>query len=174
MAPTTTDVQDECYCNTSYCGAGMLDAGAAVAASVAGPLARIDLGTPTPTAGVALTLSGTGSTAAAGSTLSTYAWALPDTGGIVTAFTSAVNADTATLTPSAAGSFTVQLTVTDDLGRSDVVTRVVTVAAAPGPDNGGNGGDGGGAFSWLWVLGVLSAAGVLRAPVHRAQPGRRR
>lgn len=35
VAPSSTAVQDECYCTTSTCGAGMLDAGAAVTAAQA-------------------------------------------------------------------------------------------------------------------------------------------
>jgi serine protease len=166
-APTTGVDQLQCYCNTTYCGAGMLDAGAAVAA-VAGPLARIDLGPGTATAGRVVELSGINSSMALGRTLSSYAWLISSGGGIVSAFNTATNAATASLTPSAAGSFTVQLTVTDNTGASNVATRTVTVAAAPvveppAPASSG----GGGAASLWWVLGVLTAAVALRRTAPR-------
>lgn len=133
IAPSSTVEQYQCYCNTTYCGAGMLDAGAAVAAAAAlvGPVPRIEVITATPKAGAAVTLSGATSTPGGGATLQTYAWSLVDGGGIVTGFTSATNSSSVTLAPTAAGSFTVQLTITDSAGASASVNQKVTVAAAP-------------------------------------------
>ena len=98
-----------------------------------------------------------------------------DGGGIVTGFTSATNAVTASLMPTAAGSFTVALTVTDNLGRSGQASRTVTVVPAaqppvtPPPSSGGGGG-GGGSMSAGWVaLLVLAALALLRSPA--AGPG---
>ncbi len=166
-APSASRPQLQCYCNTQFCGAGMLDAGAAVAAAAAlgGPVPRIDLTTASPTAGAPVTISGAGSTVGGGTTLQSFAWGLVDGGGIVNGFGTATNADTVSLTPSAAGSFTVQLTVTDSLGASASITRTVTVAAAPAvvtpPPSApaaDAGGSGGGAASLWWVMGVLAAA----------------
>ena len=50
MAPRTGVDQLQCYCNTTYCGAGMLDAGRAVAAA-AGAVARITVTTGQPHGG---------------------------------------------------------------------------------------------------------------------------
>jgi serine protease len=165
--PVASVSQLQCYCTTALCGAGMLDAGAAVTA-VAGPLARVDVGTAAPTAGRVVALSSGG-----GNNLASYAWTLVNNGGIVTGFDSATNAATATLTPSAAGSFTVRLTVTDLLGNTDTATATVTVAAppveVPPTTSGGGGGGGGGAMSSLWVLGVALAAALLAYRQRRSR-----
>ncbi|MDP1899181.1 MAG: S8 family peptidase [Rubrivivax sp.] len=173
VAPVTGVEQLQCYCTTGTCGAGMLNAGAAVAA-VAGATARIDLGTPSPTAGSAVALSGAASLAGAGATVTGYDWSLSDGGGIVSAFTTATNAATASLTPSAAGSFTVKLTVTDSLGHSSIATQVVTVAAAPvdPPPPAATGGSGGGAFSAGWMALLAGAVAALRHPRRKAAPRR--
>jgi serine protease len=59
-APATGVDQLQCYCNTTYCGAGMMDAGAAVnaAAGFAGPIAVVRLNPSLPAAGTAVTLDG--------------------------------------------------------------------------------------------------------------------
>jgi len=153
----------QCYCpnDGSLCGAGMLDAGRAVAA-VSGALARIEVTTAAPTAGVSVALNGATSLAAAGATVTQYAWSLLSGGGVVTGFSSAVNASTAALMPTAEGSFTVQLVVTDSLGNSHTATQTVAVAAAPAPPSTGGGGGGGGSTSGAWVAGVGLAAAVLQ------------
>ncbi len=172
VAPSTGIQQLQCYCTTALCGAGMLDAGAAVNA-VAGPIARIAVTTANPTAGSPVTLSAAGSLVAAGSTINGYQWELSPGSGIVSGFDSASNAATATLTPSAAGSFTVTVAVTDGQGNTALASQTVTVAAAPvatpvtppltSPATGGGGGGGGGASSAPWVaLLALAAAALFR------------
>jgi serine protease len=167
VAPSSTIDQLQCYCNTQYCGAGMMDAGAAVAAASAlpGPVPRIEVTPATPTAGAPVALSAAGSTVDTGASIQTYAWTLLDGGGIVSAFGSATNAQTATLTPSAAGSFTVQLTISDSTGATASTIRAVVVEAAPvvtppasSPAATPGSGGGGGAASLWWVMGVLAAA----------------
>ncbi len=165
----------QCYCpnDGKLCGAGMLDAGAAVAAAATTPLARITVTTAAPTAGAVVDFSGASSQAASGNTITAYSWSVAASGGIATNFSSATNASTAALTPSAAGQFTVQLTVTDSVGASASATQAVTVAAAPvtpvtpaAPAAAANSG-GGGAASLAWVLGVLLATLVLKAAPRR-------
>jgi serine protease len=180
-APQSNVSQLQCYCTTALCGAGMLDAGAAVAA-VSGPVARLEVSPAAPTAGQTVTLVGTNSMAGNGSAPTRFDWSLVSGGGVVTGFSSATNAATATLVPSAAGSFTVRLTVTDSAGASASATTTVVVDAAPTPPftppvtppvtppATSSGGGGGGAASWLWVLGVLLAVALLHtwcAPVAR-------
>ena len=165
-APATGVDQLQCYCNTSFCGAGMLDAGQAVAA-VSGAFARIDVTTTTPTAGASVSLSATGSLASPGSTVTQYSWSLSNGGGVVTGFSSATNASTATLLPTAGGNVTVQLTVTDSAGQSNTTSQLVAVAAAPAPapapvPPAATGGGGGGASSGVWVAGVGLAAALLQ------------
>ncbi|MES2992288.1 MAG: S8 family serine peptidase [Pseudomonadota bacterium] len=161
-APTSVAQGSECYCTTTTCGAGLLDAGAAVA-SVAILNANIDTATTSVALATPITLDGGSSSAAAGRAVSTYAWGIVS-GGDVAALTSAANASTATLQFSAYGSATVQLTVTDSSGATDTTQVVLTApspVATPAPDTGGGGG-GGGAFQlgWLlaWMLGVGATA----------------
>ena len=177
-APDGTD-QLQCYCTTALCGAGMLDAAAAVAAAAATPVARIQVSTASPTAASAVQLSAEGSSAPAGRTLGAYAWELVDGGGIVSGFSGSTNAATTSLLPSAAGTFTVRLTVTDNLGAQASTQLAVTVAAAPvvtppvptpTPTPSPGGGGGGGAFSGLW-LGALAVAAWALRPRRRCEPG---
>ena len=167
MAPSTNVQQFpqlQCYCNTTYCGAGMLDAGAAVAA-VSGPVARIDVTTAVPVAGTAIQLSGSGSVAASGRSVMAWSWTLVDGGGIASAFGSATNAATATITPAAAGSLVVSLTVTDDLGARASTTQTIAVAAVAPPvvivPPASMGGGGGGAVTLPWMLLLALATALL-------------
>jgi len=162
-APTSAD-QDECYCTTSTCGAGMLDAAAAVA-SVAAVIPRVSYTPTTPVVGDTVTFSASQSAVATGHTIASYLWAVTSNGGIVTSFIGATDAVTATITPSAAGQFTVSLTVTDDAGSTATTTQLVTVAAVSTPSSGGGGG-GGGALDAGWLLALLAVVAWL-AFVHR-------
>lgn len=132
-APTST-VQDECYCTTSTCGAGLLDVGAAVAAAAnaATPTASITASAATLTAGSSVTLDASASTAPGTRTITGWAWSLTSGAGIAS-FSGATTASTATLKTSGIGSVTVQLTVTDSLGQQATTTKtlVVTAPAAP-------------------------------------------
>lgn len=159
VAPSTGVEQLQCYCTTALCGAGMLDAGAAVNA-VAGPVARITVSTTNPTAGSPVALSAAESLVAAGSTITGYQWDLTPGSGIVASFDSATNAVTATLTPTAAGSFTVTLAVTDGQGNTALASQTVTVAAAPVVPPVPPPSTGGGATSapWLALLALAAAA----------------
>jgi serine protease len=168
QAPASGVEQLQCYCNTSLCGAGMLDAGKALDA-VSGARAQIDLLAGEAVAGTSMQFTGRGSSASPNAVLVSYAWSLASGGGIVNGFSSAANTDTVSLTPSAAGSFTLQLTVTDNAGKSQSVQRVVTVAAAPSPQPPpAPSGGGGGASSGAWVAGVALAALLLTAWRRRA------
>jgi serine protease len=152
----------------------MLDAGAAVAAA-AGVLARIQVQTPAPAVGSPVSLSGVGSLASIGSSVTAWSWQLVSSeAGVASGFTSATDASTATLTPTAAGRFTVELRVTDSSGASQASQVTVSVAAAGGPppvaqpsDGGDGGGGGGGAVTAGWMGGLLLAVLAL-------MPGRRR
>ena len=163
-APNGAD-QLQCYCTSTTCGAGMLDAGAAVRASL-GSQVVISASPAAPQAGQTITLSGANSTVAAGRSIASYLWTLVDGGGIVTTVNGASTA-TATLTPTAAGSFTVRLEVADDTGVSVAAQQTVTVAAAPQPPVTPSTG-GGGAMSWPWLLALLLATlSLLRKPLSR-------
>ena len=92
---TTPVDQLQCYCTTATCGAGMLDAGAAVIAAL-GLQAHIGVSPGDPVAGQVVTLSAAPSVVAAGRSIVAYQWAIADGGGIVTGFAGAANGPTAT------------------------------------------------------------------------------
>ena len=150
QAPGDFD-QIDCNCTTSTCGAGMLDASAAVVAAQ-GPVVRIVADPAQPVAGRTLTLDGLDTTVFSGRSIASYRWALVDGGGIVSALSS-TNAASVTATPSARGSFVVSLTVTDSTGASGTQTVEVSVASA----GGGGGGGGGGALGLGWLAALLAA-----------------
>lgn len=149
--------QLQCYCTTSLCGAGMLDAGAAVQLAAVGVVPRITLTPATPLVGQTLTLGGSTSLVGSGRSIATYQWAIAP-GGIVAAFIGRSDGATATVTPNAAGQFSVSLTVTDDLGAQATSTSAVVVSAVPSP---GGGGSGGGAFGATWLLLLWCAVAAL-------------
>lgn len=175
-APTATAQNGECYCTTSTCGAGLLDAGRAVAA-VATATATITEASTALTAGTAVTLDGSSSTASAGATISSYLWTITSGSGIAS-FTSATNAASVTLLPSAAGTVVVSLEITDSTGRQASTSVTLTVAAGssatapttpttPTTSSGG----GGGAIGLGWLLGWLASLVGVAAVTPR---GRRR
>jgi serine protease len=170
-AAPSAAVQDECYCTTSTCGAGMLDAAAALAA-VSGVFARVDYAPAAPKAGEAIQLSAAGSLIGPGRSIKSYSWSLVNGGGIVSAFSSSTNASTATLpATSAAGTITVRLQITDDTDASSSANTTITVVAPepPAVAAASNGGGGGGAMSWAWLLGLLLASGALALNARRAR-----
>jgi serine protease len=169
VAPTGAD-QLQCYCSTGLCGAGMLDAAGAVAAVAQGPYPRIAVTPASPVAGSAVQLSGAGTLVGAGRSVAAWEWALVSGGGVVSAFSGASNAASTSLQPAVAGSVTVRLTVTDDLGARASADASFSVASAPvvttqqpaavAAAGGGSGGGGGGALSagWLGLLALAAAA----------------
>ena len=151
--------QLQCYCTTTTCGAGLLDAGAAVRA-VLGVRVVVDVSPAAPQAGQTITLSGGNSTVASGRSIAGWQWSLVDGGGTVNGFSSGTAAASTTLQPTSAGSFTVRLVLTDDRGVSVAAQQSVTVAPAPGAAAAASGG-GGGAMSWPWLAALLLAAVTL-------------
>ncbi len=168
QAPGNFD-QLQCYCTRTTCGAGMLDAGAAVRA-VLGINLAINVAPAAPTANQTITLSSAGSTVAPGRSIAARAWALASGGGIVTALDDAGTGVTTTLKASRAGTLSVRLTITDDQGVAASTTQSVSVAADPNaPPPASSGGGGGGPMSWAWLFGLaLATAGVAWARPRRA------
>jgi serine protease len=170
-APSSAE-QLECYCTTSTCGAGMVDAAAAVAAALALNGVSVAI-TQNPASGLVagqtLTLTAAASGLPSGRTVASTAWTVVDGGGIVTGFASGASTATATVTPTAAGSFTVRANVTDSAGSVYTQTAIVSVAAAPvvTPPATGGGGGGGGAASVTWLAGLLLAGLALRRSAAR-------
>ena len=176
-APGATD-QGQCYCTTATCGAGMLDAGAALTATHAGVQAQIDFSRTGASPGLALTVSGASSWVASGHSVASYQWTLVDGGGIVTPLTSST-ASSIVVTPSALGRFTMSLTVTDNLNTSSTTSQTIdvvtpTVVAAPAATGGGGGGGGAldlGALAGL--MACLASAFALRRPARPEGPAQR-
>ena len=173
-APNGVD-QLECGCTTSTCGAGMLDAGAAVAlaqqAQGAVATVAVSASTTAPTAGQTVSL--TANTSAPAERLPvTVAWSITQGGTLATLTASGA---TATLTPTGAGTVVVQAAVTDALGFTTTTSQTFTVAAATsggssggssgGTDSGSSssgGGGGGGAMSLAWLALLAGATVALR------------
>jgi len=128
--------QVECYCTTTTCGAGMLNAALAVVHAL-NPFVVVSAATNTPVAGSTVALDGASSTAQGPRTITAYQWSIVS-GADLASFSGATNGPTATLRTATAGSVTVQLAVTDStgaVGRGEVTLSVV----APAPAGGGGG-----------------------------------
>jgi serine protease len=120
-----SDVQNaECVCTLDgkTCGAGMANAPAAVAAALR-PIAAVSISIQGGTA----VLAATGSAAALNHTLAAYQWR-PISG--VTVSPSGASTATASVALPACGLATVELTVTDDAGRTDTADVVLSPTGA--------------------------------------------
>lgn len=172
----------QCNCDTASCGAGLLDAAAAVRAAAA-PIAVVAV-PPATTAGLTtpIALDSAASLAVSGATISAWQWSIRSASAAGASLTSS-NSPQTRLVASQPGTYEVLLSVTDSAGRSDTDLCVLTVTTggasgacatpAPAPlpalvDGGvviaapaAGGGGGGGALP-LWALGALALALALR------------
>ncbi len=172
--PPNSSEQLECYCSTSTCGAGMLDASWAVYSAKNGaPTATITPPT-NPVAGQLITFSSANSVAASGRSIVSQEWTVIDSE--VGNFTNGATATGAsvTMTPTGAGRISMRLIVTDSAGIRGVHEQLFVVAAAPPPpvtppstpatsDSGG-----GGAMSAAWLAALALAVGALGLTRRRA------
>ncbi len=134
VAPTGAS-QSECYCSASTCGAGMLDAAAAVAraAGLASlPTAVVSPGGASLVQGASQAFSATGSSASAGRSIVAYAWRITQ-GGALASFSAATDGAATTVIGTSPGTVTVQLTVTDSAGASDSSFATLQVLAIAPP-----------------------------------------
>jgi serine protease len=161
----------ECICNTQVCGAGMLNAEAAViAARRPAVLAQV---TGVPGAGRTLTLDGAASAAAAGRTIASYAWTVVSaTDGAATPVIQSANQAQATVLTPSQGTVTLRLTVTDNSGSSDSALVSIngvggSTTTAPPPVAANSGG--GGSASPLWLL-LLALQWLAIRRQHCARP----
>jgi serine protease len=162
--------QQECICTSATCGAGMLNTQGAVLAAqrpfaIAEAPATINTGT-------AVSIDGRDSFASNGRTVASFQWTATGVTGATPTFGDGTQALT-TLQVAAASTFTLRLTVTDDLGSQDTADIAVVTATPPPPPSppppaSSGGGGGGGSFGWLMLL-LLSAISVSR----RVRPGTR-
>ena len=119
----------------------------------AAPVSAVSVSDTAPPAGTTVRLDGSGSTAAPGHSVASYAWSVVSGGGLAQ-ISSGANSAVATLVTSAPGSVIVRLRITDDAGTVATADSTINVAAALG------GGGGGGAMNVRWLL-ALSAAVLL-------------
>ena len=120
----------ECNCTTSTCGAGMANAEGALAAALR-PIAALSA-PATVAAGQTVNLSGAGSAGACNRTIASYFWEVVSGTGVLTGPS---NTPTTSVNAPVTGSFTVRLTVTDDVGEQDAadieIASTSTVTSAP-------------------------------------------
>jgi serine protease len=171
---TDTSVEQiECHCTTTTCGAGMLDAGAAVRAAAGTSLVarlgdsstRIPLGSNT-------TLDASGSSTGAGRTLTGYQWRITD-GTALAGFSSTTTGSVALLGALGSGLATVELAVTDSSGATHYSSAVVRTGPAPAAVCGldasdASPSDGGGAMGFGWLAGLAAAVALLAWSRRRA------
>jgi serine protease len=183
----------ECSCTTQVCGAGMANANAAVLEALR-PIAAVAV-SGTVQGGNPVTLDASGSGAACHASIASYAWSVvPPTTSPPAVIQNANSARASIVAPSPPNTYTLMLTVTDNLGNTDSATMVLSssgvqtsapagiagnaclaaVAYSVPPPNsasssgsGGSGHGGGGALDVLTVL--VLAGGTLLA----LQPRRR-
>jgi hypothetical protein len=121
------DVQaSECICtlNGQTCGAGMASASGALKAALR-PVAAVRV--PASVApGMNVALDASGSSAACNHTIASYQWASNDSAHPV----SSSSGPSTTVTAPASGTFSVTLTVTDEAGKQDPATVIVSSTAA--------------------------------------------
>lgn len=168
-----------CVTHAGVCGAGTLDAGAAVTQAQGSPTVHAAASATSVTANTAVTLTSIGG-AGYNKTTSSTVWA-QTAGTPVTLTTTGPDANgvsTATFTPGVAGVYTFSVTLTNSSGATASDTASVTATAAPTSGSGTTTGSGtalnsssggGGAFP-LWLAGLLLASGLAgwkRRPLSR-------
>ena len=149
------NTQDECYCTTSTCGAGMLDAGAAARAA-ASAKAWVVASSSEVAVGSSVSLDGSASWAASPSSINARTWSIQSGSSFVSMQVSS-DQKSATVTGTSPGTVVVRLAVTDTGGNADQTdTTISVVSATPGTSSGG------GTLSWPWLLGLGLAVAALR------------
>jgi serine protease len=121
-----------CVCTTATCGAGMVNAAAAVAAALL-PIASFTASDRTASIGQTIRLDGSASTAATGHTIATWAWTSSPSVPIKGA-----NGPVASFVFPALRPIAVRLTITDDAGRQD--SAMLTIDSTTGIASNGGGG----------------------------------
>lgn len=147
---TDTSQNTECVCTTSTCGAGMVNAAAALDATTQ-IYVEVSASSTTGYPGKRITLDGSGSTAAAGDTIVSWQWVtIPSTSNQL----ENANSPVATLVVPSFRSIKAQLTIVDSGGHT--ASAAVDIQSSFGAASGS------GAFgAELWLLAGLTAAVVV-------------
>lgn len=155
----------ECNCTTQTCGAGMLDAGAAVRAAQR-PFAILQR-TGAVTSGATLSLDASSSFAADTRNLTGFQWSIESLTGSAPVVIAPAQAIT-TMQITGTSQFTLRLTVTDDQRAQDIEEVTLATPATPPepPPPASSSRGGGGLFSWT-LIGIL-LAGLLSKSSGRA------
>lgn len=125
--PSAGDIQDEeCYCTTETCGAGLLNANGAVVEALR-PIAAVEIPSSV-SAGQTLVLDASASAAACGRTIAAYEWSVVSSTGSAPQLSNTSAAAVSVQAP-ALGQFTLRVTVTDDRGATDSVDVTVGVTS---------------------------------------------
>ena len=184
---------NECSCTTQTCGAGMANASGAVQEALR-PIAAVAV-SGTVRAGNPVTLDAGGSAAACQASIASYAWTVTQPAANPPPVQNANSARASIVAPTAPNTYTLMLTVTDNQGRIDSATVVLTSssvqttapvaagsgaclaavaytvpppASGAGAAGGGGGHGGGGALDLLTLLslaGTTFAAAAARRPM---------
>jgi serine protease len=148
--------QYECVCTTSTCGAGMLDAAAAVAWVLPAPQAVVGVDTSVLQSTHRAALSGEGSLASGGRSIAHYQWSLLS-GQQYANFLGTTASSTATLQfAGTGGAVDVQLEVTDSSGATATTHQRIEGPVDTPPASTGSSGSGGSA-SALFLAGLMLA-----------------
>jgi serine protease len=158
VLPSITALQaSECICNTTVCGAGLLNAEAAVTAALR-PAAVVEF-SGTLASGRTVALDGSRTTFAQGRTLGSFAWTVVSaSAGATTPTIENGNQAVANVTLPAQGTVVFRLTATDNLGATDFAELTATVAGVAGtgtstsPPVSTSGGGGGAMHFWLLLV----------------------
>ena len=174
----TRVAQIECHCTTATCGAGMLDAGAAVRAAAGTALvARLGDGSTRVTNSGGVTLDARGSSTGSGRTVTGYQWRITD-GAALASFSGSTTGSTAVLNALGSGLATVELTVTDSGGATSRSAAVLRTGPAPAAVCGPDANDavasegGGGAMNGGWLAGLAAVVALLGWSRRRAGSAR--
>lgn len=159
--PSTSPAAQNCNCTTATCGAGLLDAAAAVQGAVS-PVAVATASPASPQPGTSVTLSASSSSPSPGASVMSYQWT--QTSGPAVALAGADTA-TATFTPASPATYGFTLTISDSAGNHATSNIQVVVKAAAGS----GGGSATGPLEILALAGLaLFASRVQRRPSTRA------
>jgi serine protease len=141
-----------CNCDSATCGAGLLDAAAAVlAASPALAPTAVVAPVQSVAGGSTVLLDGQASVASTGARIVSWQWR--QLSGPNASIVSANAAQTQVVLPAGAGRYVFRLSVTDSAGRRDQADVAVIATAAVAADDGGGGANG----AW-WGLGLWALA----------------
>lgn len=171
VCPITDPQTGQCGCTTTTCGAGMLDAAAAVQAALRPAAAPRQAGQPG-----RVVADGSASSASSGRSIVAWEWTALD--GPAALVFAQPNAASSGIQAASAGTYRVRLAVTDSNGARDQAVLSVTLdqasVADPGPaptpaptPNPGGGGGGGTPDLWSLLGLAVLAAGARQASRRR-------